>query len=684
MMLFGVKTTAQTTNTGTTNKTLEAIAKTCDSLMENFNHSRLEKLVDSTIKIIPPSNYKYLYQFYTYKGEACELSDAAGTVCIEIYKKALGYAQKANQLPLALDAMGQMIGMYSSNDTKQAAERDSIISVVRQISDTAQNDQIKIGVANVLKIYHYNLGDHGKALQYALDVLALQKKLLKNGIATKMDLANALHFVTEIYEYMGEQEKQLQYMQELRTYITEAPDYLSAYYLTYAKIIFHDKKVGEATLYYDSLTVLAKKYNNSSFWNRRLNADLYFTQGFVKWGEIDNASIYANRANELKKTWAYDYYEAQINYVNGIVQQAKKNYPLALTFLKTAMPLSYKYHYNDIYMLCIKKISECYAAMGDWQNAYSYSTRLNVAQDSLAAINSEAVFAEAEEKYQNKEKQLQITAKNMQLAAARKQQLWLMAGLALAGLTATLLVIIYRNKKRTADVMDKQNKILGKLNNDLEEANQTKAKLFGIISHDLRSPISQVYQFLKLQQMAPDRLDEAQRLKLSNKIQSATGSLLETMEDLLLWSKTQMNQFNTDIQPVDINLVVSECLQLLQLNSEDKSLKIENNIPPGTIVNSDPYFQQTILRNLLQNAIRVSPQEGLVKIDFSDKKLTIQNSGAHFSQQQYQQTLVSAEGEKSLSGLGLRVVDELSRKINATVFFAATGNDTTCVQITFA
>ena len=94
-----------------------------------------------------------------------------------------------------------------------------------------------------------------------------------------------------------------------------------------------------------------------------------------------------------------------------------------------------------------------------------------------------------------------------------------------------MLVSFYRNKKKTAKLLDKKNRSLSKLNSDLEEANQTKAKLFSIIGHDLRSPISQVYQFLKLQQLNPDALNTEQKNELSNKIQTATGSLLETMED---------------------------------------------------------------------------------------------------------------------------------------------------------
>lgn len=79
-------------------------------------------------------------------------------------------------------------------------------------------------------------------------------------------------------------------------------------------------------------------------------------------------------------------------------------------------------------------------------------------------------IAHAEAKFKNKDKQQQIDLQNTQLFFAKKQRYWLLCGLALAGLIALLLLIIYRNKKKTAYT-------LSKLNNKLNEANKTKAKL---------------------------------------------------------------------------------------------------------------------------------------------------------------------------------------------------------------
>ncbi|UAY52293.1 sensor histidine kinase [Ferruginibacter albus] len=206
-----------------------------------------------------------------------------------------------------------------------------------------------------------------------------------------------------------------------------------------------------------------------------------------------------------------------------------------------------------------------------------------------------------------------------------------------------------------------------------------KAKLFGIISHDLRSPIHHVHQFLKLQQKAPHLFTETEKENLNNKLQTAAGSLLETMENLLLWSKTQLNQFTTVYQNVSLLSLLSQCLQLLALTIEAKNITIENNVNESVLVYTDPDFLQTIIRNLLQNAIKAAIPNSTITIDSAEQSigglpyttLSITNEGEPFSQQQYEQIIANNSSSKGLEGLGLKVVDELSRKITIKVLFEA-------------
>jgi signal transduction histidine kinase len=188
-----------------------------------------------------------------------------------------------------------------------------------------------------------------------------------------------------------------------------------------------------------------------------------------------------------------------------------------------------------------------------------------------------------------------------------------------------------------------------------------------------------------LQQLDPDLLSEEQKAALGDKIQKATGSLLETMEDLLLWSKTQMNAFVPDKEETSLNPVLAQSLALLHLNTEAKNITIENNVPAGAKAWADPYFLQTIFRNLLQNAVKAAPANSKVVVNYGQDaggdRVLIQNGGSSFTQQDYEKLLSAKEDGSSLSGLGLRLVRELSEKMGARVMFSAENGVTTAAII---
>ena len=265
--------------------------------------------------------------------------------------------------------------------------------------------------------------------------------------------------------------------------------------------------------------------------------------------------------------------------------------------------------------------------------------------------------------YQNKEKQKEIQIQKTEIIYSRKQRFWLILGLLLSGLSIILFLLLYKNKKRSAYLLNNKNLVLEKTNTQLSEANKTKAKLFSIISHDLRSPISQVYQFLKLQQLNPDALSSEQKTELNNKIQNATGSLLETMEDLLLWSKTQMNEFKVTMQPVSVIDTINACKNLLQLNCDAKNITLQINVPETQKIQTDPYYFQTIIRNLIQNAIKAAPPYTAIDINSLVQNqniiLSIQNEGPTFTQKQFEQIILNEEINKTLTGLGLKLTQEL-------------------------
>jgi signal transduction histidine kinase len=657
-------------------KTIEekvrVLKRICDSLNEVENYAAIKEVARFSLQQLPadPNNIA-LFTYYLGSVYEKTLNRDSAFYYHETSLAAAKRAGNGNRIRVALQ---RLLFLYYSAGNK--AKSTQTAKALQAILDTTKSEISRYEMLVFLGNYFSENGQYEENIQYLVRSLQIQKKLLIRGeIKDSSDIAITQLNIANTFLKIKQPEKALEYIRDSKPYTVNYEISLSFYYESMVEALLMLNKEESANIYYDSLYTKARAGFASAFGkNDVISTELAFSEHYLLAGQEDSALLFINRTLQKAKEWSSEYQQAQVNGVAGRIFAATGDYQKALTYLKTAEPLSRDANLES-YAPLLLCIAQCYSATGQWQQASLYYSRYAPLRDSLYLEASRKGLAEAEAKYQNKQKQQRIETQNTQLSYGRKQRLWLIAGLSLLGLVAVLLVIIYRNKKRTADVLDDKNKKLAQLNNDLEEANRTKAKLFGIISHDLRSPISQVYQFLKLQQLDPERLNEEQKATLSNKIQTATGSLLETMEDLLLWSKTQMNAFVPDIQKTELKPILDQCLALLRLNIDAKQIEIVHNLSDDIEVMADPYFLQTIFRNLLQNAVKAAPAHSKIDIEYKqnvDKAtLFVTNEGDGFSQQDYERLINSKEDKTSLSGLGLRLVHELAQKTSTQILFTS-------------
>lgn len=335
---------------------------------------------------------------------------------------------------------------------------------------------------------------------------------------------------------------------------------------------------------------------------------------------------------------------------------------LAKTYFEKALVLNRQSGDKTFIVNSLNNLATAYNMLGENEKAFKLMEEAYQLKDQIISDAGQEKIIKMQTQFQSEKKDANIQLLNTQNTLQKRNISLLALGLLILAVIIIFLFKLTKSKQR-------HNSQLSKLNNDLTEANHTKAKLFSIISHDLRSPISQVYQFLRLQQMENVHLDEAEKSRLNQKVQTATGSLLETMEELLLWSKTQMQHFDPKITKVNLYNIIIECTNLLQLNIDAKNIKMVNNVAPTQIVETDGYFLQTILRNLLQNALKASPVDASIFIYWKNNKLQIVNKGNPFTQKDYELALNKELDKNSLSGLGLKLAAELSGKINAVISF---------------
>ena len=666
---------------------LDALMVSCGKLKEGPAADWI-MVAREGLRLSPPNDLYHRSRFTFYLGCGYWAVTAGNDTAILYMEQSLRYAQKDNNVQGVLSALDRLLLFYN-NTPGYTEQRDRTALAVQHIIDTTHSDVIKSDLYTHLSIYYNELGLYEKAVQCKLYDLDISARLMKQGKFSGDDTANyGVTFISvgEAYLAMEQPAKALEYIKQACPYFYDYKSGMVHYYsLTIVASLGLDDMT-TARLYYDSLTQMGTaQHPVADQWYQRAAVDLSFTDYYLQHNDTGNAWVYVNRARQLAVQLKDESYSAEVDFMMGRVLVFRKDYASALPLLLAAEVFC-RNQSRETYASLLQTIAQCYGGLGRWEQAYAYYQKYGPIRDSIATEAAKQTIANAEARYQNKDKQQQIDSQKIRLAYAGKQKLWLIGGLSLLGIVALLLGIIYHNKKRTADVLEDKNKKLAQLNDDLEEANSTKARLFGIISHDLRSPINQVYQFLKLQQLDPGRLSEEQKAGLNNKIQLATGSLLETMEDLLIWSKTQMNAFVPDLQTVSVKSVSDQCLALFRLNAEAKQVVINGAVPEDATVYTDPYFLQTIFRNLLQNAIKAVPPNGRVDISYrqaADKgMLSITNEGDVFTQEDYEKVLASKEDGASLSGLGLRLVHELSQKVGAQVMFAADGTTGTTVTIT--
>jgi len=568
-------------------------------------------------------------------------------------------------------SLGALVSIYHYMQVDHKS--DSAAKLLQAILDTSHNNTTKSNGYYALGTHHFRVKNfYTIALDDFLQSLAFAKIAADTSSIPKhkLNYATVSMSIADIYIGLKQPAKAIQYLVEGNKYASLSVRTEIANYCRFVKCYAALKNIDSALFYQNLLETAAAK--SPSIWPELITANLALGYYYLDKNEPSAAKKFIDTAAGYAAATKADMMISQTDAIQGRYYLQTGNNVEAKKYFLNSIDKIYNID-REGYCDMRKGLAEIAVEEGNAEEAKKQLNLYTQANDSLANEKISNNLAEMEAKFQNKDKQLQIETKNIQLVAAGKQRVWLMIGLGLLGVVAILSVIFYRFKKRTADVLDEKNKDLAKLNTDLDVANRNKAKLFSIISHDLRSPISQVYQFLNLQQLNPNLLSPEQKTTFNQKIQTATGSLLETMEDLLLWSKTQMNQFNTTMQHAPLEPVVLQVLGLVQLSRESKNLTIENDVSTNAIVFTDPSFLQTIIRNLLQNAIKASPQGGQIKIAHailnSRPAITIQNEGPSFTQKDFEQLLADDDSNKGLSGLGLRLVQELAEKIHAQIFF---------------
>jgi len=474
-------------------------------------------------------------------------------------------ARKAGKLELEVNSL-RTAGYILVNLSKYDEASEKLFYGLR-ISEAAKDEALAASVYSTISMLYLYQSNYDKALSYGEKALDYFRR---TGNDQKLG---------SIYLNVG-----LIYA-EIKNF-NKAADYYKNALAAYEKT---GNKIGMATTYGNMSTIEVKD---------RPKKIAYLLKAKDIWDVVspEHPNAVGNTGNlgMAYRSLAMDPVYAEEKQKGNITESKAELLQKAEKYLAYAVQMCRKLDFGRDLAYFTLELAELKEQQGDFKTANKYLHEYLVLNDSLYSQENKNKIAEAESKYVINHKNSEIAISKLTIANNQKVRIGLIAGLALLGVIGVLLYYQVRNSKRT-------NARLVALNSKLDDANKTKATFFAILSHDLRSPVANLVNFLQLQKRSPGLLDEKQVADRETKIGTAAESLLETMETMLLWSKGQMEKFVPQINEVPVDGLF-EYLQ--KFFSGTQKVNFIYYGAEGLHVTSDENYLQTIMQNLTSNAVK--------------------------------------------------------------------------------
>jgi PAS domain S-box-containing protein len=223
-------------------------------------------------------------------------------------------------------------------------------------------------------------------------------------------------------------------------------------------------------------------------------------------------------------------------------------------------------------------------------------------------------------------------------------------------------------------------------NEELEKLNTEKDKFFSIISHDLRSPFQALLGFSS---MNPDELltlplEKIQKIALA--MRTSANKLYNLLDNLLEWSQLQRGTISYSPYQIRLGEAIKEVVAIIRDAADKKMIEINWDIPDDLAVMADEQMFESLMRNLVFNAVKFTHKGGSItisakQVEGNQVRISVKDNGIGMNQQMIDDiftldvktTRPGTEGEPS-TGLGLIICKEFVEKHGGKIFVESKEN----------
>lgn len=339
-----------------------------------------------------------------------------------------------------------------------------------------------------------------------------------------------------------------------------------------------------------------------------------------------------------------------------------------LALLTSINPKNFRMYMGERFQVA-KILGKLYYEKGDLLKSNEFLYQSILLEDSLKQSNKAGALKAVLQDIQFDKQMNEINELNSKIKEKELQLKQIILIAVILTITLIAILVLVRKISKANKSLNEKNAIINEQNHSLEKINADKDRLFSIISHDLRGPVSTIQALMKA--FSEKRIPLHDFETLLPGIVKNTNNLNNTLDNLLTWSMSK-NGIQLAPEQISINQSIQQSLALFEEQMSVKKITAQNNCPDFEVF-ADKNHLDVILRNLLNNAIKFSHVNGTIEIDGFDHgdkiELRIMDHGVGIPADQLKKvnnnevfkSATGTSGEKG-SGLGLQLVREFVEK----------------------
>ncbi len=530
-------------------------------------------------------------------------------------------------------------------------------------------------------VAYYIKGNYDKSLNYFIYAENIFRKA-----KDEVNLSKAYNGIGLIQQAIDRHEEAIQYFQKA---IDNTPKYshsLSKFNLNIGISLIELERYDEVETYIDRAYKLAKKYKYEEIFYQILNREaqlLYLNKNYTE-AKLAYENILSNP--KFLSNWEKSFAHAGLAEVFLGLDELERAEDHALKSFNYAKAINSFWDINRN----ANVLSKIYLKLGQEESRKYYTTIKQQYEDSLYNRTKISDINLLQLKQKEKENLLLIREKEK---SENKLLIIYILLILLAIKTSLALFFLYKLKK-SHEEKTTLNKQLLESNEQLVAINNGNNKMFSILSHDLRSPISSMLQLIEL--LKENAFSEKEQKEVLGEMHLQLTSTSLMLQNLLKWAGEQMENTKVNLKEVDLIEKVKEVMGVYYGIAKNKKIKLKHELPTQKelMVKVDEAHLNVILHNIISNAIKYTPENQTVNLYYSIEEnicFYVFNEGEPISEKKVKEIedkTIRLESEKGTSneygtGLGLLLVKQYLKPNSATLSIAPIPNKGTQFKICF-